>query len=480
MRRTSFLLTLLLAAVPFCASHPGQAQDPAAPPNGADPAIKQMVGRIDPDNLKRTIQTLVSFGTRSTLSTQDDPHRGIGAARDWIYDQFAQISNSSGGRLKVEKQTFLQPVTTTVPQPTQITNIIATLPGDLPPDQTRYLVVSGHYDSRNGDGKDGTRDAPGADDDGSAVASVLEIARVMVPLHFHATLVFECVAGEEEGLLGSKYAAGQDKANGWHIEGVLNNDIIGSSTGANGIHDSRSVRVFCEGVPPNPTPAQSSLIATTGGENDTPPRELGRFIWQAAKEYVPRMSVTLVYRRDRYLRGGDQSSFLDQGYPAVRFTEAHEDFHHQHQDVQIENGVQYGDLPQFLDYKYMANVARVNAASLAVMALAPDTPQNDEIVMRGMTADTTLTWKLSPDPNLAGYMVVWRPTDEPQWTGSKYVGNVTSYGFSSPSKDDDVFGICAVDRDGHVSPAAFPIPVRQEPNSAPAPMAQDNPPAQSK
>ncbi|HEX5322652.1 MAG TPA: M28 family metallopeptidase, partial [Capsulimonadaceae bacterium] len=343
-------------------------------------------------------------------------------------------------------------------KPTQITNIIATLPGDLPADLQRYIVISGHYDSRCTDVTNAIHDAPGADDDGSAVASVIEIARVMAPLHFHATIVFMCVAGEEEGLYGSKYASGQDKANGWPIEAMLNNDIIGSSTGGNGVHDSRSVRVFCEGLPPTPTNAQTALIAATGGENDSAPRELGRFIRRTAKEYVRRMNVTLVYRRDRYRRGGDQNSFLDLGYPAVRFTESNEDYRHQHQDVRVEGGVQYGDLPQFLDYGYMANVARINAASLAVLALAPDVPQKAELVVRGMTNGTPLQWVGRADPNVAGYEIVWRATTAPEWTNSRFVGNVTSCMLPDLSKDDYVFGICAVDREGHMSPAAFPQP----------------------
>lgn len=268
------------------------------------------------------------------------------------------------------------------------------------------------------------------------------------------------VAGEEQGLYGSTYMAEQAKQGGWHIEAMLDNDIIGSSHGANGEHDDRSVRLFSEGVPTDETPAQAALRRSVGGENDGPSRQLARFIKEVGERAVPGMRVDLIYRRDRYLRGGDHIPFLERGYPAVRFTEPHEDYHHQHQDVRVENGVQYGDLPEFMDFRYVAQVARINAAALATLALAPDVPADAGIVTRRLTNDTELRWTAGKEPELAGYEVVWRETTAPAWTHHRFVGNVTSYVFPGLSKDDFFFGVRAVDRAGHFSPVAFPRPVR--------------------
>lgn len=422
--------------------------------------IPSIVRQISPANIEVTIRKLVSFGTRNTLSSQDDPRRGIGAARDWLYHEFLRIKDRSGGRLSVEMQTFEQPVAPRIPHPVQITNIAAVLEGTLPNLNKRVYIVSGHYDSICSNPTDAEHDAPGANDDASGVATVLEMARVMSQYRFDASIVFLCVAGEEQGLLGSTYFAARAKEKGWRVEGMFTNDIIGSSHGGNGVHDNRSVRVFSEGVPTSETPAQAAVRRAIGGENDSSSRQLARFIKEVGEHYVRGMTVTLIYRRDRYLRGGDHIPFLEQGYPAVRFTEPNEDYHHQHQNVRTEGATIYGDLPEFDDFNYIAQVARVNAAALAMLALAPDTPQNVEIVTRQLTNDTELRWAPNTEPDLAGYEVVWRPTTAALWMHAAWAGNVTSYTVHGLSKDNYIFGVRAVDQQDHRSPVAFPHPVR--------------------
>ena len=425
-----------------------------------EPDISHIVRKIQASRIERTVRDLVSFGTRNTLSAQDDPKRGIGAARDYLYSKFQQIQALSGGRLRVEKQTFIQPVAPRVPNPTPLTNIVAILPGDLPASQTRYVLVSGHYDSICTSPTDAVHDAPGANDDASGAAAVLETARVMVPYHYSATLVFLCVAGEEQGLLGSTYFAEQVKTNVWHIEAMFTNDIIGGTLGENGVHDDRTVRVFSEGVPSNETPAEATLRRSVGGEDDAPSRQLARFIQETAERHVRALKVTLIHRRDRYGRGGDHIPFAERGYAAVRFTEPNEDYHHQHQDVRTANGVVYGDLPEFVDFSYVANVARVNAAALAALALAPDTPHNVGLLTRRLTPDTDLQWDANTEPNIKGYEIVWRATTAPRWTNSKFVGNVTKYTVVGLSKDNFFFGVRTVDAKGRKSPVSYPRPVR--------------------
>lgn len=432
---------------------------PAAPAAARDPQIAQIVRDIDPGRIEQTIRKLVSFGTRNTLSAQDDPNRGVGAARDWLRAQLEQISRDNGGRLKVELDRFIQPVAPRVPQPTPIANVVAFLPGERYTPEQRVYVVSGHYDSMCSSPTDAVHDAPGANDDASGTAAVLEMARAMARHKFDAPIVFMCVAGEEQGLLGSTHYAGEAKQKGWNVRGMLDNDIIGSSHGGNGVHDDRSVRLFSEGIPTDETPAQAAVRRSVGGENDGPSRQLARYVKEVAERYVPGMKVTLVYRRDRYGRGGDHIPFLTQGWPAVRFTEPNEDFHHQHQDVRTENGVVYGDLPEFDDFAYIARVARVNAAALAMLASAPDAPKDAVLPVR-LSDDTTLRWAASDDPALAGYEVVWRDTTAPLWQHARFVGNVTTYTVKGLSKDNYLFGIRAVDRHGRRSPVAYPRPGR--------------------
>ena len=421
-------------------------------------AINNIVREIDARNIEATIRKLVSFGTRSTLSEQNDPKRGIGAARDWLYAEFLKAAESSQGRMTVEKQSFEQQKAARVPQPTMLTNIVATLKGSQPESTDRIYVVSGHYDSMCSSPTDAKCDAPGANDDASGTAAVLEMARVMAKYEFDATIVFMAVAGEEQGLLGSTHFAEEAKKQNWNVDAMFTNDIIGNTLGGNGVRDRGEVRVFSEGVPSNETAAEATTRRSVGGENDSASRQLARFIKETGDIFVPRCKVMLVYRRDRYGRGGDHIPFLERGYPAVRFTEVNEEFRHQHQNVRVENGVQYGDLPDFVDFAYIANVARVNAASLAALAWAPSRPKGVAILTARLSNDTDLRWDANKEPDLAGYEIVWRDTTSPVWTNSKAVGKVTSYTMKGMSKDNYFFGVRAIDKDGNRSPVTYPHP----------------------
>jgi Peptidase family M28 len=424
--------------------------------------ITRIVSDINARNIERTIRKLVSFGTRNTLSAQDNPTRGIGAARDWLYGEFQKISETSGGRMTVEKQSFEQQPGKyqRIARPTIVTNVVATLRGTQPASASRLYVVSGHYDSMCTSPTDAECDAPGANDDASGTAAVLEMARAMAKYEFDATIIFMAVAGEEQGLVGSSYFAEQAKLKDWNIEAMFTNDIVGNTLGGNGVRDRRTLRVFSEGVPTNETTEEANVRRGVGGENDSTSRQLARFIKEVGARYVPTMRVMMVYRRDRYLRGGDHIPFLERGYAAVRFTEPNEEYKHQHQNVRIENGAQYGDLPEFVDFVFIAQVARINAASLASLAIAPARPRNVGIVTTRLTNDTDLKWDANTEPDLAGYEIVWRDTTSPVWTNARMVGRVTSYTMKGMSKDNYFFGVRAVDEQGNRSPVSFPKPVR--------------------
>jgi hypothetical protein len=447
-----------VAASPSSAAPTRTKARSAAHPHAPTPELRAMLRQIDPRRIQSDIHTLVGFGTRHTLSSQTDPNRGIGAARDWLFQQFQSYAAASDGRMTASLQSFVQPAGPRNPTPVTVTNVIGTLKGTQSESANRVYVVSGHYDSRCTDVLNFTCDAPGADDDASGVAAVLELARVMSKHDFDATIVFMAVAGEEQGLYGSTFFAQQAKAAGMDVEGMFTNDIIGSSTSDQGVRDPFTVRLFSEGVPTSETPAQAALRQSIGGENDGPSRQLARYVKEVGENSATGMHVRLIWRRDRFLRGGDQIPFLQQGYPAARFTEPAENFAHQHQDVRVENGVQFGDLEQFVDFPYVARVARVNGSALANLAWAPATPKNATIDTTQLTNDTTLTWAANPEPDLAGYEIVWRESTAPLWEHTIPVGNVTTYRIKNLSKDNVQFGVRAVDRDGFRSPVAFPVP----------------------
>jgi len=448
-----FLLALMMIGIVCTAAY---SQRRSAPVRG-NPDIRKIVAEMSSRRIEASIRKLVSFGTRNTLSEQNDPNRGIGAARDWLYAEFQKAAAESGGRMTVEKQSYEQPRAPRIPQPTIVTNVVATLKGTQPESTSRVYVVSGHYDSMCSSPTDAKCDAPGANDDASGTAAVLEMARVMAKYKFEATIVFMAVAGEEQSLLGATYFAEQAKKNNMDIEAMFTNDIVGNTLGGNGVRDRRTVRVFSEGVPSNETAQEATTRRSVGGENDSQSRQLARFIKEVTERYVPAMKVTMIYRRDRYGRGGDHQPFLERGYAAVRFTEPNEDYRHQHQNIRIENGIQYGDLPQFVDFDYVANVARVNAASLAMLASAPARPKNVTMTT-GLSNDTDLKWEANKEPDVAGYEVVWRDTTAATWTNSRPVGNVMTYTLKGMSKDNYFFGVRAVDQQGNRGPVTYPRP----------------------
>jgi acetylornithine deacetylase/succinyl-diaminopimelate desuccinylase-like protein len=458
----SVMIFILAANMVVVAAQTRQSARRAAPPV-RNRAIANIVREIDARNIEATIRKLVSFGTRSTLSEQNDPKRGIGAARDWLYAEFLKAAEASNGRMTVEKQSYEQAKAARVPEPTILTNVVATLKGSQPEATDRIYVVSGHYDSMCSSPTDAKCDAPGANDDASGTAAVLEMARVMAQYEFDATIVFMAVAGEEQGLLGSTHFAEQAKQKNWNVDAMFTNDIVGNSLGGNGVRDRGHVRVFSEGVPSNETAAEATTRRSVGGENDSASRQLARFIKETGDAFVPQFKVMMIYRRDRYGRGGDHIPFLERGYPAVRFTEVNEEFRHQHQNVRVENGVQYGDLPEFVDFAYIANVARVNAASLAALAWAPARPKGVTIIAQRLSNDTELRWEANKEPDLADYEIVWRETTDAVWTNSKPVGNVTSFTMKGMSKDNYFFGVRSVDKDGNKSPASYPHPQTRNP-----------------
>jgi acetylornithine deacetylase/succinyl-diaminopimelate desuccinylase-like protein len=452
----SVMILVLAANFSLVAAQTRQPTRRAAPVRNR--AISNIVREIDARNVEATIRKLVSFGTRNTLSEQNNPARGIGAARDWLYAEFLKAAEASNGRMTVEKQSYEQAKAPRVPEPTIITNVVATLKGSQPQATDRIYVVSGHYDSMCNSPTDAKCDAPGANDDASGTAAVLEMARVMAKYEFDATIVFMAVAGEEQSLLGSTHFAEQAKQKNWNVDAMFTNDIVGNTLGGNGVRDRRHVRVFSEGVPSNETAAEATTRRSVGGENDSASRQLARFIKETGDTFVTGFKVMMIYRRDRYGRGGDHIPFLERGYPAVRFTEVNEEFRHQHQNVRVENGVQFGDLPEFVDFAYVANVARVNAASLAALAWAPSRPKGVTIVAQRLSNDTELRWEANKEPDLAGYEIVWRETTDAVWTNSKPVGNVTSFTMKGMSKDNFFFGVRAIDKDGNKSPVTYPRP----------------------
>ncbi|HEX3469088.1 MAG TPA: M20/M25/M40 family metallo-hydrolase [Candidatus Elarobacter sp.] len=422
-----------------------------APPD--DPAVAAAIARIDAAGLRATDTRLVAFGTRSTFSENAGPNRGVFAARTYLFERFTQIARSSGGRMTVALDTYTQPADPAkrIPRDVVISSVIATLKGDDPAAPT--YVMSSHYDSRNSDNDDGVHDAPGADDNGSAVSAVLEAARVLAPLPMHGTVIFACFDSEEQGLFGSGHFAQGLKAAHVDVEGDLNNDIVGASVGDDGVKRDDTVRIFSEAIPAGATVGRINAI---GSQNDSPSNELARYAKETGDGYATGLTGMLIWRADRFLRGGDHESFNAAGFPALRFTEPRETFAHQHQNVRVENGVQYGDLLQYVDFDYLAKVTRYNAAILASLALAPATPRVS-VETKELTNDTTLVWE--PVPRAVRYEVVRRLTTEPTWSAADDAGSATRITLHL-SKDNWQFGVRAVDAQGHRSPAGFPTPVR--------------------
>lgn len=439
------------------------------PPDGArirpqppERELRDMLRQVDHRRIEATIRKLVGFGTRHTESSQTDPSRGIGAAIRYVFGTLQGYAAASNGRMTVELQTYHQPAVAGAilsPEGVDITNVVATIPGSRTPD--RIYVISGHLDSRRSVVTDAVGDAPGADDDASGVAVVLEAARVMAGHAPESTLVFTAVDGEEQGLFGSDNQAKLFKAASADVEGMFSNDIVGASAAENGVRDPHRLRLFTEGVPTLDAASEAQLRVLVGGENDSASRQLGRFVKSVAQNAETDMTIWLMFRRDRYLRASDHVSYQRQGYAAARFTEPNETFAHEHQDVRVEaSGVQFGDLVEFDDFAFIERVARVNIATLWSLSQGPGTPRNVQLQAQVLTNSTTLSWQANGDPDLAGYEVVWRETTAPDWTNAIAVGNVTTVTLPIAPKDNFQFGLRAVDAAGHHSPVAFPVTIR--------------------
>jgi hypothetical protein len=449
----------LIAGMFAAHSHAAPAASPSAPDLTRHQAqIDRIVAEISPKRIEHYVRKLVGFETRHTMSDTTSGTTGIGAARRWIKAELERCG--AGTSLTVDFDSHVAPVSARISRPTEIVNVVATLPGTQQASKDRLYVVSGHYDSRNTDVMDATGKAPGANDDASGTAAVMEMACVMAKYKFDATLVFMAVAAEEQGLLGSGHWAKTAREKNLNVAGMFTNDIIGSSRADDGRVDNKQVRLFAQSIPATKemSDAVRQLVAT-GGENDSISRQLARHVKEQGERYVKGFKVSVIQRHDRYLRGGDHMPFLEQGYAALRFTEPNEDFAHQHQNLRTENGKVYGDLLDFVDFDYTAKVAKVNAAALASLALAPAAPQGVKLRTDKLVNDSTLVWQANAEPDVAGYRIVWRETTAAGWQGSKFVGNVTEATVNL-SKDNVFFGVQAVDKDGNVSVATYPAPLR--------------------
>jgi hypothetical protein len=439
------LAPLLIAAAPA----PGHPAHMAKAP--IHPELVAIAAEVRQDRLEATIRRLVGFGTRHTLSDRKSDTRGIGAAERWTAGEFAAMSKACGGCLEVQtpKETFTGK---RVPTPTEIGAILAIQKGTTDPE--RVVVISGHIDSRVTDPMNATADAPGANDDGSGTAAVIEAARVLSKHRFAATIVYAVLEGEEQGLYGGKTLADYARAHGWKVEADLNNDIIGNTHGISGAVDRTHVRVFSEGTKTLETADEARTRRYNGGEVDSPSRNLARFLDRLADAYVAGLDVTMVYRTDRFSRGGDQTEMLNAGFPAVRITEATENYDRQHQDVRVENGHAYGDVASGVDFPYLARVARLNAVALAALAKAPAPPEGVKIE-GAVSADTRVSWDTVP--GAASYSLHWRSTTAAQWAHAQ-AAKASPQVLKGVVIDDWFFGVSSISADGYESPVVFPGP----------------------
>ena len=418
--------------------------------------LHQIVKQVSAKNIEQDIRKLVSFGTRHTLSETKSDTRGIGAARRWIKSEFEAISKNCGGCLEVYFQSDVISGERRIPNPTEVVSVIAVLKGKTDPG--RYVIMSGDIDSRVTDPMNATSDSPGANDNASGVAGVLEAARVLTQYRFNGSIVFAALSGEEQGLFGGKIMAEQAKKDGWRIKAVLNNDMIGNIEGINGVINNTTARIFAEGTRQTETAQEARTRRFTGGEVDSPTRNLARYIDWMADRYIPNLDTMMIYRLDRFGRGGHHRPFNDLGYPAVRIMETNENYNRQHQDLRVENGIEYGDTIDGVNFEYAAKLTALNAVSLAGMAWAPNPPANVSI-SGAVQPSTTLKWKeASKDQKsqLAGYKIYWRLTDASQWQYSLFVGKVNEFTLANIVIDNYFFGVASVSKDGFESPVVFP------------------------
>ncbi len=420
-----------------------------------DSEIEQMVKEVSSDSLKSYILKMVSFGTRNTLSTTTDKKRGIGSAREWVVQKFNEFAKNSSGRMTAYVDTItLQPDGRRVDVAISLGNAMATLKGTDPNDD-RIYIISGHLDSRVTDVMNRTADAPGANDDGSGVAAVIECARIMSRHSFPATIIFVAVSGEEQSLLGSGYLADKAKKQNWNIDAMLNNDIMGSNnSNETNIIDNTRLRVFSEAYSTTDTGRIAQNIRNLGLENDGKARQLARYVKEIGERYVDNLQVVMIYRNDRFLRGGDHTPFVQKGYAAIRFTEMNENFNHQHQDLRTEKGIVYGDLPEFMDFEYLRKNTGINLACLANLAKAPSMPQDVKVDVRNLSNSTTLTWKDSKNGKAKGYYILMRETTSPIWQNKRYTSQTS---ITLPySKDNYFFAVQSVNDNGNESLPVVP------------------------
>lgn len=422
--------------------------------------IEAMVQEIKAENLQIYIEELVSFGTRHTFSGTQPGNRGIEPAQDYVLAKFKSFEANAGGRLSSKIDKFIvEPDNRRVRERAEIGNVMATLQGTDPNDD-RIFIISGHLDSRALDVMDATIDAPGANDDGSGVAAVIELARIMSKRSFPATIIFVAVSGEEQGLIGAAHLAKRAKEENWNIVAMLNNDMIGnSSSSETNINDNTRMRVFSEGIPLVETEEMAAMRRAINAENDSRSRQLARYTKEIGERYVDQLEVKLIYRNDRFLRGGDHTAFAREGFTAVRFSEYNESYYHQHENVRVEDGIQYGDLPEFVDYEYIRKIAGVNLSTLASLANAPSEPSNVGIEVMGLTNTSTLRWEAPATGTAKGYYILMRETAQPNWERKFYT---TSTSHTVPySKDNYFFAVQAVGENGHESLPVFPVPLRK-------------------
>ncbi len=421
-------------------------------------ALYDIAGAISPQRIEQDITTLVNFCTRHTLSETESDTRGIGAARRWIKAEFEKISAECGGCLEVYFQSEVISNEKRIPEATDVVSVIAIQRGSTDP--SRYMIMSGDIDSRVSDVMDFTSDSPGANDNASGVAGTLEAARILTQYTFNGSIVYAALAGEEQGLFGGRIMAEHAKKNGWRIKAVLNNDMIGNIEGVNGVINNTTARIFAEGTRVTETEAEARRSRFTGGEVDSPSRNLARYIDKIADQYIENLDTMVIYRLDRFGRGGHHRPFNDLGFPGIRIMETNENYTRQHQDLRTEDGIAYGDTLDGVNFDYAAKLTGLNAVSLAAMAWAPNPPANVEIA-GAVQPSTTLKWEAldtQQNPQLAGYKIYWRHTDAPQWEFSKFVGNVTQATLDNVVIDNYFFGVASVNKEGLESPVVYPGP----------------------
>ena len=450
MIRQIILLSVLVAGLMPCFG-----QNRTDVPPSVDLQLYDIIQQISSDRIRKDVITLANFGTRNTFSDTISNTRGIGAATRWIKHRFDSISTQCNRGLEVfyQDNRIKKGENKRIPRDVLVKNVIAVQRGKLHPDN--YIIISGDIDSRASDVNNAETDAPGANDNASGLAGVLEAARVLSKYQFNNSIIYATLSAEEQGLFGGEGFAGFVKEKGWHILGILNNDMIGNIDGIDGTIDNRSFRIFSEPVPPTETETERNSRRYMGGEVDGISRQLARYVFKMTTAYMPEMKPVMIYRLDRFGRGGQQRPFNDAGYAGVRIMEANENYNRQHQDIRVENGINYGDVVSGVNFDYAAKITSVNAITLAGLALAPLPPAHVKIG-GAVSPSTTLAWDKADDLNCIGYKIYWRDTTSPQWQYSRFVGKVNSFKLENIIIDNYFFGVAAVGKDGNESLIVFP------------------------